>query len=470
MAMHKVEKSIGGRELSIESNRMAKQADGSVVVRYGKTMVLVTAVSGAERNIGFFPLTVDYRERTYAAGKFPGGFFKREGRPNAKEVLTMRLMDRPIRPLFPKAYRKDVQVMSVVICVDKENNPDILAMIGASAALSISSIPFSGPVGSVRVGRVEGEFVLNPTLTESQSSDMNLVLSGTEAGMLMVEADAKEVSEDDILGAIVFAEQAVKDVVQLQKELISLCSKEKQEVKETERDEELCKAVWEEAYDRVKEKSKTPGKHARDSALAEIRDELVEKYCNIDEPKITEAVMRDLFDEMESKTAREQIIKENKRIDGRELDEVRPISCEVGVLPMTHGSALFTRGETQALVVVTLGTSMDEQKVDGLEEPYTKKFMLHYNFPPFSVGEVKNVFSVSRREVGHGNLAENALAPAMPDHEEFSYTVRIVSDILESNGSSSMASVCGGTLCMMDAGVPIKDPVAGIAMGLVKEG
>ncbi|MEE9585095.1 MAG: polyribonucleotide nucleotidyltransferase [Candidatus Brocadiales bacterium] len=471
MAIHKVEKSIGGRTLSIESNRMAKQADGSVVVKYGGTVVLVTAVSGRERDIDFLPLTVDYRERTYAAGKFPGGFYKREGRPSAKEILTMRMIDRPTRPLFPKTYRRDLQVMGVVLSVDKENNPDILAMIGASAALCISSIPFSGPVGSVRVGRVNGEFVLNPTNEELQSSDLNLVLSGTEDGMLMVEAGAKEMSEEDILQALVFAERGVKDIVQLQKELIDLCGKEKQQVMaEPEKDEEIHKAIWEEVYDQVKEKSLTPGKHARDDALGEIQNAIIEKYSQGDDARITGTEINELFDEMECKAVREQIINENKRVDGRGLDEIRPITCEVGVLPMTHGSALFTRGETQALVVVTLGTSIDEQKVDGLDEPYTKKFMFHYNFPPFSVGEVKNVFSVSRREVGHGNLAESALEAVMPDHEKFSYTIRVVSDILESNGSSSMASVCGGTLCLMDAGVPIKDPVAGIAMGLAKEG
>lgn len=470
MVIYKVEKSIGDRVLSIESNKLARQADGAVTVRYGNTMVLVTAVAGKERDIDFFPLTVDYREKTYAAGKFPGGFYKREGRPTAKETLTMRLIDRPLRPLFPKSYRCDVQVMSIVLSVDKENNPDILAMIGASAALDISSIPFSGPIASVRVGRVNGEFVLNPTHSELKNSDMDLVLAGSEDGVLMVEAGAKEVSEDDILHAMVFAEDAVKEVVQLQKELVSICGKEKQRVAEVEIDEGLYKAVWEDAYDQVKEKSTTPGKHARNRALGEIRSSLIEKYCKAERAAAEEKDIDYILDQIERKVVREQILNENKRVDGRLLDEIRPISCEVGILPMTHGSALFTRGETQALVVATLGTAMDEQRVEALEDEYSKKFMLHYNFPPFCVGEVKPSFGPSRREIGHGNLAERALEAVMPDHQKFSYTVRLVSDILESNGSSSMGSVCGGTLCLMDAGVPIKDPVAGIAMGLIKEG
>ncbi len=469
MAIHKVEKSIGNRVLSLESNKLARQADGAVTVKYGDTVVLVTAVAGRERDIDFFPLTVDYREKTYAAGKFPGGFYKREGRPTAKEILTMRLMDRPIRPLFPMSYRNDVQVMCIVLSVDKENDPDISAMIGASAALSISSIPFEGPVGSVRVGKVNGEFVLNPTHSELKDSAMDLVLSGTEDGVLMVEAGANEVTEDDILRAMVFAEESVKEIVQLQGDLISLCGKEKQQVAEIETDEGLYNAVWKKAYDQVKEKSQTPGKQERDRALDEIRNALIEKYCKAEGAETEDKAINYIFDQMECKVVREQILNDNKRIDGRGFDEIRPISCEVGVLPMTHGSALFTRGETQALVVATLGTSMDEQKVDGLGEEYSKKFMLHYNFPPFCVGETKNVFGPSRREIGHGNLAERALEVVMPEREDFPYTVRLVSDILESNGSSSMGSVCGGTLCLMDAGVSIKDPVAGIAMGLIKE-
>lgn len=470
MSAHKVEKTIGGRTLSIETNKMARQADGAVVIRYGDTMVLTTVVAGKERDLGFLPLTVDYREKTYAAGKFPGGFFKREGRPTAKEILTMRLTDRPIRPLFHESHIYDTQVMSMVISADRENDPDILAVVGASAAISISRIPFAGPLGAVRVGRVDGEFILNPTHTQRKESDLDMVLAGTEQGMLMVEAGAHVVSEDVILHALVFAEEAVKEIVQLQKELVALCGREKMEIASPETDQELSKAVWEEAYDSVKEKSTTPGKHNRDKALKEVRAALIEKFCGDDETGAAEKDIRNIFDQIECKVVREQILVENKRVDGRGLDEIRDISCEVGVLPRAHGSALFTRGETQALVAVTLGTSIDQQRVESLDDEYSKKFMLHYNFPPFCVGEVKLSFGPSRREIGHGNLAERALECIMPKDEDFPYTVRLVSEILESNGSSSMGSVCGGTLSMMDAGVSIQDPVAGIAMGLIKEG
>ncbi|HHT9118168.1 MAG TPA: polyribonucleotide nucleotidyltransferase, partial [Candidatus Hypogeohydataceae bacterium YC38] len=465
-----VEKTIGDRLLSIECNKMAKQADGAVIVRYGDTMVLVTTVAGAERDTDFFPLTMDYREKTYAAGKFPGGFFKREGRPTTKETLTMRLMDRPIRPLFPEGYRKEIQIMGMVLSADKENDPDILSMIGASAALCISPIPFSKPVGSVRVGRVEGQFVLNPTHAELVTSDLDLVLSGTEDGMLMVEAAAREVSEEDIINAMVFGQQAVKEVAQLQGELMAICGRKKEPVTEKGIDRTLYNTIRAGHYGEIKQKSLVPGKHARSQALKEILDSLIEKYCKGDGATILDSQIKEVFCELEREAVRELILKENKRVDGRRLEEIRPISCEVGVLPRVHGSALFTRGETQALVVATLGTAMDEQRVDTLEEEYSKKFMLHYNFPPFCVGEVKPVYGPSRREIGHGNLAERALEAVLPPHQKFPYTVRIVSDILESNGSSSMGTVCGGTLCLMDAGIPIKDPVAGIAMGLVKEG
>lgn len=470
MIIFKVEKTIGDRLLSIECNKMAKQADGAVIVRYGDTMVLVTAVAGAERDTDFFPLTMDYREKTYAAGKFPGGFFKREGRPTTKETLTMRLMDRPIRPLFPEDYRKEIQIMGMVLSADKENDPDILSMIGASAALCISPIPFSKPVGSVRVGRVEGQFVLNPTHAELVTSDLDLVLSGTEDGILMVEAAAREVSEEDIINAMVFGQQAVKEVAQLQGELMAICGRKKEPVTEKGIDRTLYDAIRAEFYGEIKQKNLVPGKHARSQALKEILDSLIEKYCKGDGATILDSQIKEVFSELERQAVRELILKENKRVDGRRLDEIRPISCEVGVLPRVHGSALFTRGETQALVVATLGTAMDEQRVDTLEEEYSKKFMLHYNFPPFCVGEVKPVYGPSRREIGHGNLAERALEAVLPPHQKFPYTVRIVSDILESNGSSSMGTVCGGTLCLMDAGIQIKDPVAGIAMGLVKEG
>jgi polyribonucleotide nucleotidyltransferase len=470
MVIFKVEKVIGERLLSIESNKMARQADGAVTVRYGDTVVLVAAVAGEERGTDFFPLTVDYREKTYAAGKFPGGFYKREGRPTLKETLTMRLIDRPIRPLFPEGYRRDVQVMATVLSADKENDPDVLAMIGASAALSISDIPFTKPVGSVRVGRVNGNFVLNPIHSELENSDLDLVISGTEEGIIMVESASKEVSEDDILQALLFGQQAIKELVQLQRELINICGKPKEAVKETPLPQEIYNAIRAEAYEEIKAKSLTPGKQARSQALKVVLERLVEKYARGENATASDSQVKAIFGELEREAVRELIIKERKRVDGRRPEEIRPISCEVGILPRTHGSALFTRGETQALVVATLGTALDEQRMDTLEEEYTKKFMLHYNFPPFSVGEVKPVFGPSRREIGHGNLAERALEAILPPHQKFPYTIRIVSDILESNGSSSMGSVCGGTLCLMDAGIPIKDPVAGIAMGLVKEG
>jgi polyribonucleotide nucleotidyltransferase len=470
MVIFKVEKVIGERLLSIESNKMARQADGAVTVRYGDTVVLVAAVAGEERDTDFFPLTVDYREKTYAAGKFPGGFFKREGKPTLKETLTMRLIDRPIRPLFPEGYRRDVQVMATVLSADKENDPDILAMVGVSAALSISDIPFAKPVGSVRVGRLKGNFVLNPTHTELVESDVDLVLSGTEEGIVMVESASKEVSEDDMIQAILFGQQYIREIVQLQGELMNICAKKKEPVKATPIPKELYDAIKTEAYGEIKAKSLTPGKQARGRALEAIVGRLIEKYARGEGAKASDSQVKAVFGELEREAVRELIIKERKRVDGRRPEEIRPISCEVGILPRTHGSALFTRGETQALVVTTLGTALDEQRMDTLEEEYSKKFMLHYNFPPFCVGEVRPVYGPSRREIGHGSLAERALEAVLPPHQKFPYTIRIVSDILESNGSSSMGSVCGGTLCLMDAGVPIKDPVAGIAMGLVKEG
>jgi len=470
MVIFKVEKVVGDRLLSIESNKMARQADGAVTVRYGDTIILATAVAGAERDIDFFPLTVDYREKTYAAGKFPGGFFKREGRPTLKETLTMRLIDRPLRPLFPEGYKRDIQVMTSVLSADKENNPDVLAMIGASAALSISSIPFPKPVGAVRVGRLKGSLVLNPTHSELEDSDMDLVIAGTEDGIIMVESAVKEVSEDDMVQAILFGQQAVKEIVQLQQELMGTCAKKKEPFEAPPLPKELYDAIRAEAYGEIKSKGVTPGKQARSQALKVILERLIEKYASGDNAKATDSQVKAVFARLEEETIRELIIKEHKRVDGRRPEEIRPISCEVGILPRTHGSALFTRGETQALVVTTLGTTLDEQRMDTLEEEYSKKFMLHYNFPPFCVGEVKPVFGPSRREIGHGNLAERALEAIIPPHQKFPYTIRIVSDILESNGSSSMGTVCGGTLCLMDAGIPIKEPVAGIAMGLVKEG
>lgn len=472
MAYCKVERLIGKRILSIETGKIAKQADGAVLVRYGDTMVLATAVSSPEENeeADFFPLTVDYREKTYAAGKFPGGFFKREGRPTLKEILTMRLIDRPVRPLFPETYLREVQVMSIVLSADKENDPDILAMIGASAALSVSSIPFCGPTGSVRVGQIDGEFVINPTHAELALSSMDLVVSGTEEAVTMVEASSKEVPEERMVDAIMFGHSFIKEIVQLQRELLDKCKKEKQHIPPLKLDISLLEEIKKKYYSPILEKNQTPGKDARKQALSEVLRAIIDEYCTDKEGAPTKKAIKAIFERIETTVVRDQIVQEGGRPDGRGLQDIRPISCEVGILPRTHGSALFTRGETQAIVVTTLGTTMDEQKVDTLEEEYSKKFMLDYNFPPYCVGEVKPLRGPGRREIGHGALAERALEAVLPSLNSFPYTIRIVSDITESNGSSSMATVCGGTLSMMDAGVPIHAPVAGIAMGLVKEG
>ena len=472
MAYCKVEKLIGKRTLSIEVGKIAKQADGAAIVRYGDTMVLATAVSAPEEKeeADFFPLTVDYREKMYAAGKFPGGFFKREGRPTLKETLTMRLIDRPIRPLFPETYLREVQVMSMVFSADKENDPDILAMIGASAALSVSSIPFCGPTGSVRVGQINGEFVINPTHSELALSSIDLVVSGTEEAVMMVEASGKEIPEEQMVNAIMFGHTFIREIVQLQRELLVKCRKEKQPIPPLKIDMTLTEEIKKKYYSKILERNHTPGKDTRKLALNEILNEIINKYCTDQEGAPTKKTIKAIFERIETMIVRDQIIKEGKRPDGRGLANIRPISCEVGILPRTHGSALFTRGETQAIVVTTLGTTMDEQRVDTIEDEYSKKFMLDYNFPPFCVGEVKPLRGPGRREIGHGALAERALEAVLPPPGKFPYTIRVVSDIMESNGSSSMASVCGGTISMMDAGVPIHAPVAGIAMGLIKEG
>lgn len=472
MAYCKVERLIGKRILSIETGKIAKQADGAALVRYGDTMVLATAVSAPEENeeADFFPLTVDYREKTYAAGKFPGGFFKREGKPTSKEILTMRLIDRPLRPLFPESYLREVQIMSIVLSADKENDPDILAMIGASAALSVSSIPFCGPTGSVRVGQIDGEFVINPTHAELAMSTIDLVVSGTEEAVTMVEASSKEVPEEQIVDAIMFGHTFIKEIVQLQRELLAKCGKEKQPIPPLKLDTVLLEEIKKKYYSQVLEKNQTPGKEARKLALNEILNQIIKEYCTEKEGAPTKKAIKAIFERIETIVVRDQIVQEGRRPDGRGLKDIRPISCEVGMLPRTHGSALITRGETQAIVVTTLGTTMDEQKVDTLEDEYSKKFMLDYNFPPFCVGEVKPLRGPGRREIGHGALAERALEAVLPPPNNFPYTIRVVSDITESNGSSSMATVCGATLSMMDAGIPITAPVAGIAMGLVKEG
>lgn len=472
MVYCKVEKLIGKRVLSIEVGKIAKQADGSALVQYGDTMVLAAAVSSPEEkeDADFFPLTIDYREKMYATGKFPGGFFKREGRPTSKEILTMRLIDRPIRPLFPETYLREVQVMSMVLSADKENDPDVLAMIAASAALTVSSIPFQGPTGSVRVGQIDGSFVINPTHEELTKSNIDLVISGTEEAITMVESSSKEVPEERMVDAIMFGHAFIKEIVQLQKELLVKCRKEKQPIPLLKVDMKLLETIKNKYQAEIGAKNLTPGKEERKNALNEIVKRIIAEYCTDAEGAPTKKAIKAIFERIETTVVREQIINERKRPDGRGLNDIRPITCEVGLLPRTHGSALFTRGETQALVVTTLGTTTDEQKIDTLEDEYSKKFMLDYNFPPFCVGEVKPLRGPGRREIGHGALAERSLEAVLPAPGQFPYTIRIVSDVMESNGSSSMATVCGGTLSMMDAGVPITEPVAGIAMGLVKEG
>jgi len=466
----KVEKTIGKEVLSIETGEVAKQADGAVIVRYGDTVVLVAAVCGESKGFDFLPMTVDYREKTYSVGRFPGGFFKRESRPTNKEILTMRMTDRPMRPLFPKGYSNEIQIMSAVLSADKDTDPDVISMVGASAAVAISSIPFNGPTGSVRVGLIDDEFVINPRNSELESSMMNLVVSGTEDAVMMVEASGKEVSEDKFVDAIMFGFEEIKKIVKMQKELVVECGKEKQKHEAPTVDTALLDEIKAKVYEDIKVQSVVPGKMDRKKALKELRTRLIEECCADTDDEDRESKIKEVFGVLVEEAVQEQIIKEHKRLDGRGLKDIRPITCAVSFLPRTHGSALFTRGETQALVVSTLGTSIDEQRVDGLVEGYTKKFMLDYNFPSFCVGEAKPIRGPGRREIGHGALAEKALEPMVPAYEDFPYTIRIVSDILESNGSSSMASVCGGTLCMMDAGVPIKRPVAGIAMGLIKEG
>ncbi len=462
---------IGGKKLTIETGRYAKQANGSVMVRYGDTMVLVTAVAAkeAKEDQDFFPLQVEYREKTSAAGKFPGGFIKREGRPSEKEILSSRLIDRPIRPLFPKDFNNETQIIASVLSFDGENDSDVLGAIGASAALTISDIPFDGPIAQIRIGRVNGEFVVNPTGSQLKDADLELVVAGTADSIAMVEGEANEIKEEDLLASLKFAQSELKKLVDLQIELREAVGKTKWEVPSKEIDEPLKNDVYSLAEEKQKKVvwsalAKEERYAANNEILEEVKTALEEKYP--EQEKVISEVMHD----MEKDMMRDRILSEGVRLDGRDTNQVRSISIELGILPRTHGSALFTRGETQSLTTVTLGTKSDEQIIDGLFEENRKKFMLHYNFPPFSVGEVGRMFGVSRREVGHGNLAERALKMVSPEESTFPYTVRIISDILESNGSSSMATVCAGSLAMMAAGVPIKKAVSGIAMGLVKEG
>ncbi len=472
MKVVKKEREIGGKKFSIETGKMGKLANGSAVLRIGDTIVFTAAVDGPVRpGLDFFPMTMDYREKPSAAGKIPGGFFKREGRPTTKEILTMRCMDRPIRPLFPEGYLADVQIQAMVLSADLDNDPDILGVNGASAALHISDIPFDGPLGAVRVGYIGGHFVVNPTHAERKSSLLDLVVAGTKDAVTMVEAGAKELSESKMIEAIAFGHAAVREICAMQDEIRAECGFPKQALKPVVRDAALGAAIQKDWYAKAKDALAAKGsKLEKNLAISAVKKACVEALCpdaatNPDRVKEAKA----FFDETSKKAFRE-ITLSGTRVDGRRPDEIRPITSEVGLLPRAHGSALFTRGETQAIVTTTLGTSLDEQRIDGLLEEESKRFLLHYNFPSFSVREVKPIRGPGRREIGHGNLAERAIEPMLPEHDSFPYTIRIVSDILESNGSSSMATVCGGTMSLMDAGVKIKQPVAGVAMGLVTDG
>jgi polyribonucleotide nucleotidyltransferase len=467
---HKVEVDLTGKKISIATGKMAKQANGSVTVSCGDTIVLVTAVAAKSVKEGqdFFPLTVNYQEKSYAGGKIPGGFFKREGRPSENEVLTCRLIDRPLRPLFPENFLNETQIMATVISADKDHDPGILSIIGASSALEVSDIPFFGPIAGVKVGRVNGQFICNPTADELENSDIEIVVAGSRDAIIMVEGGAAIVSEQDMLNAIFFGHEAIQPILTAQEELRRKAGVPKREIPQVTIDRVLESRVRDLAYARIKEAVCIKSKVERHDSIAAISEEilavLMPEYDGRDKE------INEVFNALEYELVREHILADGVRIDGRDTKTIRQISSEVGLLPRAHGSALFTRGETQALVAATLGTSIDEQRIDSLYGESKKRFLLHYNFPPFSVGEISMRLAPGRREVGHGKLAERALERVLPSYDDFPYTIRIVSDILESNGSSSMASVCGGSLSMMDAGVPIKDSVAGIAMGLIKEG
>ena len=466
-----VEREIGGRPLIMETGRLAKQAAGSVLVTYGETVVLVATANAKPREgIDFFPMTVDYREKIYAAGKFPGGFFKREGRPTTKEILTMRLTDRPLRPLFPKGYKDELLIQAMVLSADQTNDPDLLAVNGASAAVTISGIPLEKPVGGVRIGLIDGELVVNPTHQQLEYSDLDMVLVGHTSAVNMIEVGARELPEDKMLEAIELGHDQIKVMCGMIEELADQAGKPRT-WKPTQNDDDLLALLREKVKAPLREAKKVSGKQERYAAVDEVLNSAIEELCasGNGEPAYEASRVRACLDEIEGEVLRERILQEGVRSDGRGPEEIRPITCEVGVLPRVHGSAIFTRGETQALAVTTLGTGRDEQIVDGLIEEYSKKFMLHYNFPPISVGEVRRIGAVSRREIGHGALAEKSLEIVLPAPEDFPYTIRLVSDILESNGSSSMATVCGGTLALMDAGVPIVHPVAGISVGMVHD-
>jgi len=466
---HIVEVDLGGRKITLETGKMAKQAGGAVVVRYGDSVVLVTACRAASprEGIDFLPLTVDYREYTYASGRIPGGFFKREGKPAEKEVLTSRCIDRPTRPLFPAGWRYETQIIALVLSADQENDTDVLAITGASAALALSEIPFEKTIAGVRIGLVDGQFLVNPTFQQRKESKLDLIVAGSNDGLVMVEAGAKEVTEEQVVQALDTAHAAIKQIVAAIDDLAKEAGKKKMTVAKKEIGHDFYREVEEKVYVPLTEAMRIRGKLENYETVDQALKDLVASLPDGEVERKTEA--KAIFKELKEKVLREEVLTHSVRLDGRKFDEVRPIWIETGVLPRTHGSAVFTRGETQALVTCTLGTADDAQKVESFEGETWKSFMLHYNFPPFSVGEVGFMRGPGRREVGHGALAERSLTPMMPAEDQFPYTVRVVSDILESNGSSSMASVCGGSLAMMDAGVPLKSAVAGIAMGLVMD-
>jgi polyribonucleotide nucleotidyltransferase len=468
MAEHFVERNIGGKTLRIETGRIARQAAASTIVRLCDTVVLASALTGPPREgIDFFPLTVDYREKIYAAGKIPGGFFKRESRPTVKEVLTMRMIDRPMRPLFPKGFKDEVLIQTMALAADPEMDPDVCAVVGASAALTLSKIPFDGPIAAVRVGHIDGKFVLNPSLNEMEYSTLEMMLAGHKDAVNMIEVGAREASEEVIADAIIFGHKAIVEVCEMIEELRGMAGQEKKWTPPPPT-EDLRAELREKYAARLRQAKHIEGKLERNDAVEEVYEAAKSEFCPEGEPEPSYpwSVVRDVLDEVEGEVVSEMVVKEGRRSDGRSYHDIRPLECEVSVLPRVHGSSFFQRGETQAMCVVTLGTSRDEQIVDGLAEEYSKKFMLHYNFPPLCVGEIRRIGATSRREIGHGNLAEKSLESVLPSPEGFPYTIRLVSEIMESNGSSSMASVCGGCLALMDAGVPISQPVAGISIGL----
>ena len=469
--IHNEEINWGGRTLRIETGKIARQADGAVIVTYGGTSVIATVCAEKKPKVGidFFPLTVNYQEKSYASGKIPGGYFKREGRPTEKETLISRLIDRPIRPLFVKEFKNETQVIATVLTYDHENDPDVVAMIACSAALTISGIPFKGPIGAAKIGLIENELVLNPKVEDIENSKLELVVAGTKNAILMIESEASELTEKMMLEAVMFAHQSMQEVIEMIINLARKCAKDPMIIEEKD-NTEITSFIDGEVRSKLEKAFQITDKQERYGQVAVIKDEMIEKLTEKYDDSYDEIEASGVFKDIESSIVRSSILKDSKRIDGRGLSDIRPISVEVGLLPQTHGSSLFTRGETQAIVVTTLGTADDEQYIDSLDGTKKQNFMLHYNFPPFSVGEVGRIGATGRREIGHGKLAWRAIHPLLPSKDDFPYTIRVVSEITESNGSSSMATVCGTSLALMDAGVPIREPIAGIAMGLILEG